>query len=277
MIVPPLDRASSDSLRFQLERLLASVQKEYGTYAVTQDYTLRDSDSVDSLHVDATASSRTISLPSPAGIRRRRVIKTDATANTVTLTAGGTTLINGATTVTLSYQYEFVEVEPTGNAWLVVSRGTLTPSFNSITFPATQVPSSDPNTLDDYEEGTWTPTMTLGGASVGLTYTTQTATYTKIGRLVHIQGRVTLSAKGSSVGNVVLNGLPFANNGTSTAQVPLHSNNLNAGITSPPWGAVAIAGTVMTLIKYATGTTAILMDTDLTDTSDFIFNCCYTA
>jgi hypothetical protein len=36
----------------------------------------------------------------------------------------------------------------------VVISGT-TPSLNGITFPATQVPSADANTLDDYEEGTW--------------------------------------------------------------------------------------------------------------------------
>jgi hypothetical protein len=38
----------------------------------------------------------------------------------------------------------------------VVISGT-TPSLNGITFPATQVASADANTLDDYEEGTWTP------------------------------------------------------------------------------------------------------------------------
>ena len=51
-----------------------------------------------------------------------------------------------------------------------------------ITFPATAVAASDPNTLDDYEEGTWTPNIanfTVTGD------TTSTATYTKIGRVVY--------------------------------------------------------------------------------------------
>jgi hypothetical protein len=49
-----------------------------------------------------------------------------------------------------------------------------------ITFPATQNASSNANTLDDYEEGTWTPTLTsAGGAFSGLGYAGQTGKYTK--------------------------------------------------------------------------------------------------
>src|SRR5665647_161935 len=49
-----------------------------------------------------------------------------------------------------------------------------------IPFPATQNPSSDPNTLDDYEEGSWTPALKFGGNSVGITYSAgnQTGQYT---------------------------------------------------------------------------------------------------
>lgn len=52
---------------------------------------------------------------------------------------------------------------------------------NGIKFPATQVASADANTLDDYEEGTWTPTDTSGAS---LTFTNNGSTYTKIGRAV---------------------------------------------------------------------------------------------
>ena len=48
--------------------------------------------------------------------------------------------------------------------------GAIPSSGTGITFPATQSASSNANTLDDYEEGTWTPTVTFGGASVGITY-----------------------------------------------------------------------------------------------------------
>ena len=65
-----------------------------------------------------------------------------------------------------------------------ISVGNATPSTSGsgITFPATQSASSDANTLDDYEEGTWTPTIqnfTVSGTS------TLSGTYTKIGRVVY--------------------------------------------------------------------------------------------
>jgi hypothetical protein len=62
----------------------------------------------------------------------------------------------------------------------VVISGT-TPSLNGITFPATQVASADANTLDDYEEGTWTPQFTFGKTGCYDILQTETGVYTKIG------------------------------------------------------------------------------------------------
>lgn len=61
--------------------------------------------------------------------------------------------------------------------------GLLFDAFNNgnYAFPATQVPSADANTLDDYEEGTWTPSV--GGTA---TYNSRSGSYTKVGRLVAI-------------------------------------------------------------------------------------------
>ena len=100
----------------------------------------------------------------------------------------------------------------------VVVTGT-TPTLNGITFPASQSASSDANTLDDYEEGTWTPVLSFGGASVGIAYTYQAGFYTKIGNTVTVQYVVFLSSKGSSTGNNQISGLPFstANNDTKRA------------------------------------------------------------
>lgn len=87
--------------------------------------------------------------------------------------------------------------------------GLLTLNGGQIKFPATQVPSADANTFDDYEEGTWTPTMTFGGSATGVTYTTQIGRYTKIGRLVTIEGELLLSSNGTGVGAALILGLPF--------------------------------------------------------------------
>jgi len=63
--------------------------------------------------------------------------------------------------------------------------------------------------LADYEEGTWTPVAAFGGASVGLTYASRSASYTLIGNRVLFTLYVNVSNKGSSTGQFQLSGLPF--------------------------------------------------------------------
>ncbi len=85
-----------------------------------------------------------------------------------------------------------------------------------ITFPATQSASSDANTLDDYEEGTWTPVYEGLGGSIGSTaYTVQRGRYTKVGRTVFATAEIELSNKGSWTSGVRFEGLPFANLGAT--------------------------------------------------------------
>jgi hypothetical protein len=83
-----------------------------------------------------------------------------------------------------------------------------------ITFPAMQNPSTDPNTLDDYEEGTFSPTLATDGTDFGtVSYRNERAgSYVKIGRMVYFQIRMETGpvTVGGATGNVVIGGLPFA-------------------------------------------------------------------
>jgi hypothetical protein len=88
--------------------------------------------------------------------------------------------------------------------------GIIQANGGGIQFPATQVPSADANTLDDYEEGSWTPTVAFGGNSVGQTYITRAGYYIKIGRQVTAQFFISFSNKGTSTGIATVSGLPFA-------------------------------------------------------------------
>jgi len=90
-----------------------------------------------------------------------------------------------------------------------VTSSTLDLTSGQIKFPATQNPSSDPNTFDDYEEGTWTPVLNFGGGTTGITYAAQEATYTKYGDRVFWDLQIFLSNKGTDVGNATITGLPF--------------------------------------------------------------------
>jgi hypothetical protein len=81
-------------------------------------------------------------------------------------------------------------------------------NLSGITFPATQVPSADANTLDDYEEGTWTPTVIGSGTAGTTTYTSRTARYTKVGNLVTVSCNVNWSSA-TGTGDMLVGGLPF--------------------------------------------------------------------
>ena len=81
--------------------------------------------------------------------------------------------------------------------------GAVPSSGTGITFPATQSASSDANTLDDYEEGTWTPS--IGGTA---TYTARVGSYIKIGKLVYIRCYIHISSLGTG-STTTISGLPF--------------------------------------------------------------------
>jgi hypothetical protein len=106
----------------------------------------------------------------------------------------------------------------TTNSGTIISASTIgvggaTPSTSGagITFPATQSASSDANTLDDYEEGSWTPVLTRDSTASTISYVTREGKYTKIGNMVTCWitiNNITVSSAGS--GNNILTGLPFA-------------------------------------------------------------------
>jgi hypothetical protein len=79
-----------------------------------------------------------------------------------------------------------------------------------ITFPATQSASTDANTLDDYEEGTWTPNLrTETGGAMTATYTGQYGTYIKIGKQVIARGVLNWSALTRTGSVMLIQGMPF--------------------------------------------------------------------
>jgi hypothetical protein len=81
-----------------------------------------------------------------------------------------------------------------------------------IKFPATQNASANANTLDDYEEGTWTPVLTLNtpGTSA-VTYTNQFGNYVKIGKQVTVTGFIGVDtwSTGTGSGGPIITSLPY--------------------------------------------------------------------
>jgi hypothetical protein len=107
--------------------------------------------------------------------------------------------------------------------------------MSGITFPATQIASADANTLDDYEEGTWTPVITGSTSTGSCTYTAQTGTYTKIGRFVYFAFDLQASSTPSGTGILFIAGLPFTT----------VNNQFSLSIGLPYWNGIARAFTTM--------------------------------
>jgi len=140
----------------------------------------------------------TITLASSAGIG----FQIDASGNVTFQNVGGV----AGTALTLN---------ATSN--LVLRGGTAGATGVGVTFPATQVASSDANCLDDYEEGTFTPIIS-GATTAGVgVYTYQVGRYTKVGRIVHFQLRVAWTAH-TGTGNMIVDGLPFTSSSVTNSQ-----------------------------------------------------------
>lgn len=94
----------------------------------------------------------------------------------------------------------------------------LVTTAGQIAFPATQNASTDVNTLDDYEEGTWTPVVTCGTpGDLSIVYTQQKGRYIKVGRKVDVWARITTSTYTHSTasGTISVTGLPITSDATS--------------------------------------------------------------
>ena len=92
------------------------------------------------------------------------------------------------------------------------ANGLAFPSGKGINFSATSDGSgtNQNELLDDYEEGNFAPTFYYTSGTSGVAYSNQEARYTKIGRLVSIQIKMTVSNIGSGNNNMRIGGLPFA-------------------------------------------------------------------
>jgi hypothetical protein len=157
-----------------------------------------------------------------------------------------------------------------------ISNQALYLQFGRIEFPASPNPTTDPNVLDDYEEGTWTPTL-AASSMAGQTYAFQRGRYVKIGRTVAIWGEVQLSGYSNSGTNYLrMAGLPFASDataGAATAPIALIYAALTGGTTGRlPRGVIGTGQTECSFIEQdADGqpVATFMQGTRLTTSSSF--------
>ena len=110
--------------------------------------------------------------------------------------------------------------------------------------------------LNDYEEGTFTATLTGATTNPTIAVTT-TGRYTKVGRIVTVQiGFENIITTGAS-GSIVVTGLPFANNSNVNAICPVALYSI-ATFTGSPFGEIAQSGSSLTF--YSSNSNAIFGD-----------------
>lgn len=166
--------------------------------------------------------------------------------NAIPNTAGAVSSSNIQTSVSLT--------TPTLSTPTITGQATI-PTINltggQITFPATQVPSANANTLDDYEEGTWTPTVTPSSGS--LTSYTSSGVYVKVGRSVTITGAFALTNAGTASGSVLVGGIPFSGTKPSTAFRTAMGSGREDGATGVFYQAALGGSTNEILLQTAAG------------------------
>lgn len=177
-----------------------------------------------------------------------------------------------------------LKVSPDGSAWtealsIAQSSGLVSLPIGQLAFPATQNPSANANTLDDYEEGTWTPTLTFAGASTGITYgATTLGRYTKVGNLVTVSGMLVLTSKGSSTGPAQIGGLPFtAANDSIYASAAVGYAAGFASVSGAVLGLVTPNTTKIGLYQSASGAGSGLTNSHFSNTSAVYFSASYAA
>ncbi len=126
---------------------------------------------------------------------------------------------------------------------------------------------------EDYEEGNWTPSISFGWASVGVTYSTQLGRYIKIGKLVRVAGFIDLLSKGSSTGTARIEGLPFRGRYEAKTAVSLYLQNVT--FADVPQGWINYLAVVALHEVTTAGTVTILTDADFSDTSRVAFSASY--
>lgn len=122
-------------------------------------------------------------------------------------------VINGTTGVTTPG----LDASGTNKFATTIGVGGATPSGSGagITFPATQSTSTNANTLDDYEEGTFSPLYLGSTTDPTVTYTNQSGFYTKIGNVVYITANMQWSTFSGGSGILFIGNLPFAASSSS--------------------------------------------------------------
>ena len=123
------------------------------------------------------------------------------------------------------------------------------------------------NKLDDYEEGTWTPTISSG------TFTAENAWYVKVGTLITISAKLSGFSDTSSGNSVTVGGVPFTTKASDhTAQGSMIADYLSNG---PYFPYISSNATTIRFYIQSTTTYTTMLHSNLGSSGSFYFTLTY--
>ena len=143
-----------------------------------------------------------VPIPTQSGGSAIQVMNTASGSGDGTLTNVVLRSVNSA-----GNQWSHSQYRSQSHQFQVQTDNKITINSNGLCFNADTTAA---NALDDYEEGTFTPTATFETSDDGnKVYSSQGGTYTKIGRMVNCNMILAFSNRGTGSGRLRFNGLPF--------------------------------------------------------------------
>ena len=169
------------------------------------------------------------------------------------------------------------------NQMILDSTGLLTLSTGQIKFPVSQNASSDANTLDDYEEGTFTPIILGTTTNPTVSYGRQDGRYVKIGMFVYASGSMVVNTITGGSGTLALGGFPFASRNTNEADRTAINISYVSGFSSTtiPTSGIFNGGTTFAELLVFNSADARAGRTSYVNTPpasgfNIYYTCCYT-
>jgi hypothetical protein len=184
--------------------------------------------------------------------------------NEVELRAGGTAIASQATgdVITATSSTQLGRVAPGTSGNVLTSNGSVwassTPAaVTYVAFPATQVASGDVNTLDDYEEGDWTPVLGGAGGTSGQAYADfRDGRYVKIGKVVTITFSFKMTTEGTITGDCQIQQLPFTARTVDTGGAEVTANSVDWNGTTTSYVGMSAVVKSATTVAAVVGLTA---------------------
>jgi len=246
----------------QAMTLDASGNLGVGETSLTERITAKKNGAAEYCTIQAKNANSTATLN--IGVGGSTVGNTPLQNNAYVINAGNSALVFGTNDT------ERARFNSTGA--LVFVGGTTTADGIGITFPATQSASTNANTLDDYEEGTWTPSFTGSTTDPTVVYGEQVGLYTKIGNIVYFALRLSTTTAVGGSGDLRISGLPFTTAATNNPG-PTTVNFSYQFATANPQAAALVASVNYFILQTTISSNTNATVANLTGTGAVFFTC----